>query len=201
MFILMSKFKEIHDSNNMSDNELLSVVRQNKNGKDGRDAVSVLISRYLNLVLKRAHTFSGDYSDVEDLTQEGLLALYKAIDSFDLERGTKFSSFADACVSNRIKTVAAGIAKINDSRCPPISDDSEIAVSDISPENICLEKEYEKSINKTILSALSPKEVEVFELYLDGMSYKEIAEKLNVPEKSVDNALFLIRKKLKALLL
>lgn len=186
--------------NNMSDNELLSVIRQNKNGKNGRDAVSVLISRYLKLVLKRAHSFSDDYSDVEDLTQEGMLALYKAIDSFDPLNGAKFSSFADSCVSNRIKTVAAGIAKHKESRCVRTEDGEEIAVSDISPENICLEKENSRSIKKEIASLLAPQEIKVFELYLDGLSYKEISSKLDISEKSVDNAVFRIRRKLKTLL-
>lgn len=187
--------------NSMSDNELLSVVRQNKNGKNGRDAVSVLISRYLKLVLKRAHAFSDDYSDVEDLTQEGMLALYKAIDSFDPLNGAKFSSFADSCVSNRIKTVAAGFAKHKESRCvSPDEGEDDIAASDASPENICLERENSRSIKKEIASLLAPQEIKVFELYLDGLSYKEISSKLDISEKSVDNAVFRIRKKLKTLL-
>lgn len=187
--------------NNMTDSELISVVRCNKSGKSGRDAVSVLISRYLKLVLKRANFFSDNYYDVEDLTQEGILALYKAIESFDPSKGAKFSSFADACVSNRIKTVAAAFAKNKEHRCDISSDDGDIAVSDASPEKICLERENSRSINREIVSLLAPTEIKVFELYLDGMSYKEIASKLEISEKSVDNAVFRIRKKLKAFLI
>lgn len=183
----------------LSDNELLSVVHAERNGRSGRDAVSVLILRYLKLVLKRAHALSGDYSDVEDLTQEGLLALYKAIESYDPSRGASFSAFANTCVSNRIKTVAAGFAKINDSRVTSDDDSGDIAVSDASPENICLEKESSRSLNSEISSVLSPREIRVFGLYLDGLSYREIADKLDVTEKSVDNAMFRIRKKLREL--
>jgi RNA polymerase sporulation-specific sigma factor len=174
------------------------MVRCNKNGRSGRDAVSVLISRYLKLVLKRAHSFSDDYSDVEDLTQEGLLALYKAIDSFDPENGAKFSSFADVCVSNRIKTVAAGYAKHKENITD--DEDAEYALPEVSPESIWLEQERSSSINEEIRSVLAPTEIKVFELYLDGLPYKEIAQKLGMSEKSVDNAVFRIRKKLKALL-
>ncbi len=185
--------------NNMSDNELISVVRRGKNGKDGRDAVSVLISRYMKLVLKRAHALSDAYSDVEDLTQEGLLAFYKAVDSFDPDNGAKFSSYADVCVSNRQKTVAAGIAKINGVRCD--ADEGNIALTDVSPENIWLESESAESISREIRSVLAPMEIKVFGLYLDGVPYKEIALKLGISEKSVDNAVFRIRKKLKDFLL
>ena len=86
----------------ISDNELLDAIHCRENSKKSRDAASELISRYLRLVLKRARTYADNYSDVEDLTQDGLLALYKAIDCFNTEKGSKFSSFADVCVSNRI---------------------------------------------------------------------------------------------------
>ena len=180
-----------------SDNELLAAVR-NKNGAESKDAVSLLISRYLKLVLKRAHSFSDDYSDVEDLTQEGLLALYKAIESYDPERSPSFAAYADSCVSNRIKTVAAGFAKIN-SRVAHVEDDSNTVSEEISPENIWVEKENASSINKAVLSVLSAKEAKVFGLYVSGMSYKEIAAQLDISEKSVDNAVFRIRKKLRSI--
>ena len=189
------------DMKKLSDNELLSVVRQNKNDKSGRDAVSVLISRYLKLVLKRAHFFSDDYSDVEDLTQEGLLALYKAIESFDPSRNSAFAAFADVCVTNRIKTVAQKSAKINSGRFTDPDETEILADIDSSPENIWLEKEHSSSIDGKIRSVLSKTEASVLNLYLDGLSYKEIALRLGVTEKSVDNALFRIRKKLKGILI
>ena len=186
---------------NLSDNQLIAVVRDDKNGKAGKDAVSMLISRYLKLILKRANTYSDHCSDVEDLTQEGMLAFYKAVDSFDFEKGAKFSSYADVCVTNRIKTIAAGLAKLNAERADEDPAENEIAVSEESPEKICVDKENSINFNKEIFSVLAPMEIKVFELYLDGMSYKNMAEHLGVSEKSVDNAVFRIRKKLKNLLL
>ena len=81
-----------------------------------------------------------------------------------------------------------------------ITDENDIADADSSPENICLEKESGIRIKKMIGSVLSPLEAKVFGLYLDGRSYREIAEMLGIPEKSADNAVFRIRKKLKMLL-
>ena len=186
--------------NSLSDNELIGIVQKNKSDRSGKDAVSVLISRYFRLILKRANTYSDNYSDVEDLTQDGMLAFYEAVDSFDLSRGTKFSSYADVCVSNRIRTAAAKLAVIN-SNCSDIdAEEADIPVSDVSPENICMEKENFKIINNEITAILAPLEVKVFRLYLDGVSYREIAEKLDIPEKSVDNAVFRIRRKLKKFL-
>lgn len=192
----------IHDAETLSDKELIEVIHR-ENGsqsKDSKDAVSIIISRYMKLVLKRAHTCSDNSSDLEDLTQEGLLALCNAIESFDCENGASFSSFADACVTNRIRTAAQIIAKHKQNDLTVIADENDIADADSSPENICLEKESDKNIKKMVGSVLSPLEKRVFELYLDGRSYREIAEILGISEKSADNAVFRIRKKLKLLL-
>lgn len=192
----------IQKTEELSDKELIDIIRSDsgRQSKDGKDAVSVIISRYMKLVLKRAHTFSDNSSDLEDLTQEGLLALCSAIESFDRENGAKFSSFADACVTNRIKTAAQIIAKHKQNDLTVIADENDIADADSSPENICLEKESDIRIKKKIGSVLAPLEARVFELYLDGRSYREISEILGISEKSADNAVFRIRKKLKMLL-
>lgn len=192
----------IPKTEDLSDKELIEVIHNDggRQSRESKDAVSVIISRYMKLVLKRAHTFSDNCSDLEDLTQEGLLALCNAIDSFDCENGAKFSSFADACVTNRIKTAAQTIAKHNRSDMTVIADENDIADADSSPENIWLERESGIRIKKKIESVLAPLEKKVFELYLDGRSYREIAEMLGISEKSADNAVFRIRKKLKMLL-
>ncbi|MGN0554179.1 MAG: sigma-70 family RNA polymerase sigma factor [Oscillospiraceae bacterium] len=190
------------EPNSLSDNELIAAIRRDsdRQSKDSKDAVSVIISRYMKLVLKRAHTYSDNCSDLEDLTQEGLLALCNAIESFSCENGAKFSSFADACVTNRIRTAAAAIAKHKENDISVIADENDIADADSSPENICLEKESDSRIRRKVESVLAPMEVKVFDLYFEGRSYREIAEILGISEKSVDNAVFRIRKKLKMLL-
>lgn len=192
----------IRNTEDLSDKELIDVIHSDggQQSRESKDAASVIISRYMKLVLKRAHTYSDNCSDLEDLTQEGLLALCNAIESFDCKNGAKFSSFADVCITNRIKTAAQTIAKHKQNDMTVIADENDIADADSSPENICLEKESGIRIEKMIRSVLSPLEARVFGLYLDGRSYREIAEMLGISEKSADNAVFRIRKKLKMLL-
>ncbi len=192
----------IRNTEDLSDKELIDVIHSDggQQSRESKDAASVIISRYMKLVLKRAHIYSDNCSDLEDLTQEGLLALCNAIESFDCENGAKFSSFADVCITNRIKTAAQTIAKHKQNDMTVIADENDIADADSSPENICLEKESGIRIEKMIRSVLSPLEARVFGLYLDGRSYREIAEMLGISEKSADNAVFRIRKKLKMLL-
>ena len=184
--------------NSLTDNELLEIIRENRNGREGKEAFSELMSRYFRMVLKRANHFSDNCSDVEDLTQDGMLAFYEAVDSFDMSRETKFSAYV--CVSNRIRNSAEKIARINSRLSEMDSEGADIPVSDISPENICMEKESFGQIRREINSMLAPLEVKVFSLYLDGIPYREIAQKLGIPEKSVDNAVFRIRKKIKNVL-
>lgn len=186
---------------NLSDNELIVVIhRENgKQSRESKEAVTEIISRYMNLVLKRASSLSDNSSDLEDLTQEGLLALFNAINSFDQDNGAKFSSFADVCVSNRIKNAAAVITKHKEKELAVIEAENDMAREESSPESICLEKESGNRIKKEIKELLAPLEVKVFELYIEGRSYREIAKSLDIPEKSVDNAVFRIRKKLKHL--
>lgn len=192
----------IRNTEDLSDKELIEIIQRDKTrrGRSSESAVSTVISRYIKLVLKRAHSYSDNSSDFDDLTQEGMLALCGAIESFDCENGAKFSSFADACITNRIKTAAQTIAKHKRNDMTVIADENDIADADSSPENICLEKESGINIKKKIESVLSPLEARVFELYSDGRSYREIAEILGISEKSADNAVFRIRKKLKMLL-
>lgn len=180
----------------LDDNSLVKLSR----GDDrvlGRQAVSELVSRYLGLVRKKACTFAQGYAEPEDLAQEGFLAFLKAVNSFDTGRGTKFSSFAEVCVTNGVKNAARRLGAGNESFG---SDPEESGSDGFTPESIWFEKESIKSIYSGISSVLSKKEWDIFRLYLGGLSYREIAERLNIPVKSVDNAVFRVRKKLKEFL-
>lgn len=187
---------EFGELNSLDDNELVGISR----GEDavcGRRAVSVLISRYFGLVRKRAYGFAAHYAEPEDLAQEGLLSFLNAVNSFDPERGAKFSSFADVCVTNGIRSAALKMGKNAGENLP--EDTEEPGSEGASPENIWFEKEKMFSIYSDIAALLSKKEWNIFKLYLGGLSYKEIAERLCIPAKSVDNAVFRVRKKLRAL--
>lgn len=179
----------------MEDNELIAIFRGGKDTNRGRNAVSALISRYVKLVKKKASLFSCGSAEADDLAQEGLLAFMRAVESFDESKGAKFSSFADVCITNGIKNAAA---KLNSGG--NVSDDLDSAEDMSTPENIWFEKQAVSDLYDEIAALLSKMEWEIFRLYLDGASYVEIAEKLGITEKSVDNAVFRMRKKLKKLL-
>ncbi len=176
----------------LTDNELICVIRLTEDKENGKAAILAMISRYMKLVLKRANFFSENFSDVEDLAQEGLLAFYKAIDSFDLENGAKFSSYVDVCVSNAMKTA---VGKYNKSSYCIVEDEP---VSLSSPENICLDLESFSALRKNAENILSEVELSVFNLYVCGYSYKQISKKLDLSEKSVDNAVSRFKKKLRS---
>ena len=179
----------------LDDNEWVRISCDERETKRGRTAVSVLISRYLQLVRKRAYTFSSEYAEPEDLAQEGFLAFLNAVNSFDAERGAKFSSFADVCVTNGIKSA---VMKLGRNAGAGFAENiEETAENGSTPENIWVEKEKVFGIYGEIESLLSKREWSIFRLYLGGLSYKEISEKLDIPLKSVDNAVFRVRKKLK----
>lgn len=192
--IYKSDFDEM---NFLDDNELVKISRNERESAKGRVAVTVLISRYLRLVRKKAYSFSNDCAEPEDLAQEGLLAFLNAVNSFDPNRGAKFSSFADVCVTNGIRSAVVRFGRNSGESLP--EDYSEKADDGSIPENIWVEKEKMSGIYKEIETLLSKKEWEIFRMYLGGLSYKEISEKLDISLKSVDNAVFRVRKKLKML--
>lgn len=191
--VYSSDFNEL---NVLDDNELVSVFQSGRDTPRGRNAVTVLILRYLNLVRKKASLYSGG-AEFDDLAQEGFLAFMRAADSFDPQRGTSFSVFAEVCITNGIRSAVRRLSRSADES---LSEDiNEQAEDSTTPENIWFEKEATAGMYEKISELLSKKEWDIFKLYLGGASYEEIAESLDIPKKSVDNAVFRIRKKLKAL--
>ena len=185
-----------NELNFLDDNELVSAFQSGRDTSRGRNAVTVLITRYLNLVRKKASLYSGG-AEFDDLAQEGFLAFMRAAEGFDPEKGTSFSAFAEVCVANGIRSAAR---RLSSSADESLSEDINEQAEDVStPENIWFEKEAEAGMYEKISELLSKKEWDIFKLYLGGASYEEIAESLDIPKKSVDNAVFRIRKKLKAL--
>ncbi len=169
-----------------------------KLSSENRDATAVLISRYIPLINKLAFQFV-NILDFDDLVQEGSLGLLDAISGFDLERDVKFSSYAMTCIRNKmLKAVemvnsqkrGKGIKKI------PLDLLKEES-TDLTPESIFIGKESLFAVMEDIKKVLSPLEREVLFLHLGGMDYHKIAKHLDINEKSVDNALQRVRKKLK----
>ena len=166
------------------------------------NAGECLLARHRNLVRSCVRPYFLTGGDSEDLLQEGMLGLLSAIRHFDAARGVKFSTYAHLCIHNRI---LSAVREAAGTRNQPLNDSLSIESETFShppdlfapdPEQLLMEKEDVAEIWRALDCALSPLERKVLALYLEGMSYREIADRLGKVEKSVDNAVQRIRKKL-----
>ncbi len=179
--------------------------------KTDRAAADFLLNKYKNMVRARAKAYFLAGGDSDDLVQEGMIGLFRAIGDFDPRKEASFSSFAELCVRRQIYTAikSAGRQKhipLNNyvSLNKPIDGEkSDITLSDtipgpvlLDPENLYIRNENLRDIEREIEEKLSDLEKRVLILHLQGMSYGEIAEIINKPAKSIDNALQRIKKKL-----
>lgn len=180
------------DYSKMTDEQLAGCVSSGANG----DAVAEIVSRYTGLVLALAGKFSSS-ADYEELVSEGLDALISAASGFDPEKG-KFSGFAGVCVSNRMKNVVSRADRRN-SRFSEL-DDKDIPDSSPTPEELVISRENAAEITERMKDLLTPLELSCIEGVILGMPYSEIAERLSVGVKSVDNAVTRARTKLRGIL-
>jgi len=163
-----------------------------------KEDISDVILKYMNLVKIKAHKAKKlcrrTDIDVDDLISEGFLGLLSAIRTFDEQKGSLFESYANVCISNRIKNAAftgsgSGLAV----------DDFDLALTADSQltDEIVIEKETISEISSKLSEILSNLEYRVFTLYLESYSYSAISEMLSIPVKTVDNALSRARFKLR----
>lgn len=169
--------------------------------KTDKSAAAVLVSRYSKLILIKSEIYANSNADSDDLSQEGLIGLLNAISSFDPNKGVKFSTYAEVCIGNRMKTflvktkkASSGIENIDE-----LPENSCLSVEE-TPESILLDKEFFSELLSGIYDVLSPAELRVFNLCVQGESYKSVAGKLGITEKSVDNAMQRARRKIRALI-
>ncbi len=168
--------------------------------KNDKSACNSLVIRYLKFIFIKAEFISTSDIDADDLRQEGLMGLLKAIASFDMGRGFKFSTFAEVCITNRMRSYAARAKK-----CPvPCESLDGISADSLSeeetPESIYINKEFYSELWYAVDNILSDAERQIFYCHIQGLSYAQIAEKLGISVKSVDNAMQRSRRKLKAYL-
>lgn len=185
------------------------IVVEAKNGSNR--AQEYLISKYENFVKSKARSYFLIGADKEDIYQEGMIGLYKAIRDFNPEKLTSFKAFAELCVTRQIITAIKTATRqkhipLNTyvSLNKPIYDEesertlldvlSGIKISD--PEELMISKEQMDYIEGKIEKVLSGLELEVLTSYLDGKSYQEIACDLERHSKSIDNALQRVKRKL-----
>ena len=188
------------DFEKYSDDELICMFRS------GDSSVGdYLMEKYKALVKKKARLYYLEGGDHEDLLQEGMLGLFKAIREYSPEKEASFMTFASLCINRHMLSAieAAGRKKnmaLNGAVSLDLMRESRSgAALGISPdpETIFMEQEAADELLEEIKKSLSPMENRVLELYLDGLDYREIAKRMEKSEKSIDNALQRIRGKVK----
>ena len=191
---------------NMSDEELLEAIKQ-----DDKDALDFLICKYQDLVNSKVNKYFIIGAEKEDIIQEGMIGLYKAVRDFDGTKTNSFKCFAEICITRQIITAIKTATRqkhipLNSyiSLNKPVYDEeSERTLLDIiatsivtDPEELIISKEELKHIESKMNELLSDLELQVVEYYLNGKSYQYIADKLKRDVKSIDNALQRVKRKL-----
>ena len=201
---MKDKFEEL------SDEELICLSRDGE-----QEATETLLDRYKGMVLGKARSMYILGGDSDDLIQEGMLGLFKAVRDYDSGRDASFRTFAQLCVTRQLYTAVTASSRkkhlplntaISLSR-PVREENGEEREEDLldcleadassNPEEYLISREEIERLEEKIEKELSPLERQVLELHLTGLGYVEIAHVLNRDEKSTDNALQRIRTKLK----
>ena len=181
---------------NLTDEALILSAR-----KGDESAVTELVARYLPMIRRRAARYFLPGMEAEDVVQEGLIGLLKAVRLYDPRQGP-FAAFVSVCVASTMAT-AAKAALSQKSR--PLSDYSPLEELDevrrdpqVSPEEEIIIAEQMEELRGRIDTLLSGFEQRVLTLYLSGHSYSEISQLLRTTSKAVDNALQRVRRKLRS---
>ena len=190
----------------LSDEEVVALCHEGE-----KLAEEYLLDKYKNFVRSKARSYFLIGADHEDIVQEGMIGLYKAIRDFRPERLSSFHAFAELCITRQIITAIKTATRqkhipLNSyiSLNKPLYDEeSDRTLMDVimegrvsNPEEIIINREDLVNINDKIKEVLSGLEQDVLNAYLDGKSYVEIAESLGRHVKSIDNALQRVKRKL-----
>ena len=198
-YSLNNNYKEMSDEN---------LVNSSKSGD--KNALEYLINKYKELVNMKVSKYFIIGAEKEDIVQEGLIGLYKAIKSYSGDKQNSFKTFANMCIERQLITA---IKSSNRQKHMPLNsylslnesayeNDEETSLFDTfdshqieDPLETITKQEYYKSVEIAIDKSLSNFEKQVLNRYMQGESYIQIAEKLDTPVKSIDNAIQRIRKK------
>ncbi|WP_034300897.1 RNA polymerase sporulation sigma factor SigH [Bacillus cihuensis] len=206
-------FKVNQSVGNYANLEDMVLVKMSHSGDS--ESLAFLINKYQNFVQMKTRPYFLIGADKEDLVQEGMIGLYKAIRDFKEDMNTSFKSFADLCITRQILTA---IKVANRQKHGPLNayisldkplydNESNYTLKDMiseqeitNPEVLIINQENFDDINKKISKLLSELERRVMDLYIKGHSYVEISEELNTHVKSIDNALQRVKRKLEQIL-
>lgn len=206
--------EQLNNPGREDERELLVRCQQGDN-----DATEEMLNRYKNMVRSKATALYLVGADKEDLIQEGMIGLFKAIREYDPERNDSFTAFAGLCITRQMYTaIKASNTKKNQPLNNYVSFDLYAFAEDGSPvgesagpyegigywqkdpEESVIDRENAIRIEEEVFSTLSVMERQVLSFYASGMPYQEIARVMEKEPKSIDNALQRIRKKLKTVL-
>lgn len=197
-----------NDFSRLKDEDLIELVKN-----DNKVALEQLINRYKDLVNIKVSKYYIIGAEREDIVQEGLIGLYKAIKSYQSDKQNSFRNFAGICIERQLITA---IKTSNRQKHIPLNsyvslnkdayeNDSDSSNSDFmeildanvidDPLDMITKKEYYQTVENAIDKSLSDFEKKVLTCYIQGESYIQIAQKLDTPVKSIDNAIQRIRKK------
>jgi len=189
----------------MTDDELIALIRQ------GEPLVTeFLVEKYNKLIRAKARSYFLIGADGEDVIQEGMIGFYKAIRDYEPDGESSFKVFSEMCITRQIITAIKSANRkkhtpLNNyvSFNAPVGDEEGRSLeslyylpSVLNPEQLYIGKENIKALHKLIKETLSSFEYAVFEQYINGVSYMTIAEQMNRPMKSIDNALQRIKRKI-----
>lgn len=189
-----------------TDEQLIEMLR---GGDDG--IMDFLMEKYKHLVRKKANALFLLGGDTDDLIQEGMIGLFKAVRDYN-ESQSSFYHFADLCIRRQIYTAIEAAARkkhgplnsyVSLSKGTPEGDgfpiDGNLTARSQNPEQIFIDRENMDAFLRTVYGQLSRMERQVLEYYLEGMNYRQIAKKMDKAEKSIDNALQRIKGKVQKL--
>lgn len=198
-----------YDFENMEENQIITLAQQ---GMDA--AMDHMLEQYKSLVRILSRPLFLIDGDKDDLIQEGMIGLFKAVNSYDVAMGTSFETFATQCInrqmytaiktSNRQKNIPLNhyISIYSQAGAEDYESDKDFIVDrsleavQQNPEEIIIGQENARNMQRRLYSRLSELERQVLDLFLQGISYQEIAAKLGKTPKAIDNALQRIKRKL-----
>ena len=206
MLVANDEFYESIDNSQQDEYDIVL-----KASKGDKIALEYIIKKYKNFVKAKAKSYFLIGADKEDIIQEGMIGLYKAVRDFDASKTNSFKGFADICITRQIITAIKTATRqkhipLNSyiSLNKPVYDEeSERTLLDIiatsivtDPEELIISKEELKHIESKMNELLSDLELQVVEYYLNGKSYQYMADKIKRDVKSIDNALQRVKRKL-----
>ena len=201
-------YKAENNYNNMTDEELIELIKSGD-----KYAIDFLIEKYKDLVNMKVGKYFMIGAEKEDIVQEGMIGLFKAIQSFKPDKQNSFKTFANLCIERQLITA---IKTSNRQKHQPLNSYLSLSSSAYNNEDdennsemieffdshttedpleTITKKEYYKTVENAIDTSLSNFEKQVLQRFIKGESYVDIAAKLDAPVKSVDNAIQRIRKK------